>query len=335
MDVITGNHFPVPALEPAPAVVMAKVQQQETNNADLMAKTVCLSLKLCSLGLRKKVASNAVQSDADENMLHVSKEILNSKTFKDIKSLDNEVKKYIRSVWLPSPMFRNGIYLIPIVKLEEIDNKLEEFKVQRHELVQKFIVEYPALKEAAENQLKSLFNPLDYPEIGRIAQAFSMDTRYVTFSTPGKLKEISQAIWQREQDKAQKDWNDAMEECKMALREYYRDFVDHLVERMGTEETGDRKTFHASTITNFTHFLDTFKERNIVGDTELDKLVDEARQILNGVEAKSLRSNETLRDYIKDKFEEIKPQLDIMLVDRPRRKFKIKEITPEAGESVE
>jgi hypothetical protein len=325
---------------PAQTIVHApsaadKVQQGTASNADLMAKAICLSLKLSSLGIRKKVASNAVQSDADEDMLHVSKDLIESKTFKEIKSLDGKIKAYIRTVWLPSPMFKSGIYLIPIASLEDIDNQLEQFKSERHELVQKFIVEYPALKEAAETKLNSLFNPLDYPEISRIQRAFNMDTRYVTFSTPGKLKEISMTIWQREQDKAAKDMNEAMEEIKMSLREYYRDFMDHLVDRMGSEDDGSRKTFHVSTVAKFQNFLDTFQQRNIVNDAELAKLVEDGKAILGGVEPKSLRKNETLRDHIKEKFEVIKQQLDTMLVDRPRRKLKIKEEADEIGGTVE
>lgn len=329
-----------PVIGPSPVVsheithvtpIAAKIQANPEDNAKLMEKSICLSLKLSSLGIRKKVASNQVQSDADDDMLHVSKDILESETFKDIKTLDGKIKAYIKTVWLPSRMFKHGMYLIPIARLEEIDARLEEFKLERAALVIKFIEEYPALKEAAEAKLNSLFNPLDYPEVYQIQRAFNMVTRYVTFSTPGKLKEISPAIWQREMDKAAADVNEAVEEIKMTLREYYRDFMDHLVDRMGSEEDGKRKTFHASSIKKFQDFLNTFHERNVINDEQLANLVNEGKQILDGVDPKSLRKDETLRDHIKEKFEVIKQQLDTMLVDRPSRRLKIKEEkTPEA-----
>lgn len=303
--------------------VFDKIEQPEkTSNA--MENSIMLTVKLRVLGVRRKVSTSQVEVETDKSMLHVAKDILESETLKKIKSLDGDVRAYINTKCLPY-IFRNGMYLLPIQSLEKVDNKLLEFKEQREALVNQFVGEYEEVKAAAEPRLGVLYNPEDYPSVDRVRSMFSMETRYVTFSTPGKLKEIAPAIWQREIDKAREDITAATDEIKGLLRAGLAEITDHLVEKLSSKPDGSRKIFRDSLIGNVKEFLEDFNSRNIVNDVELAALVEKAKGCIEGVNAKELRDNDALRDSVKADFATIKESLDKMLILAPKRQFDFSE----------
>src|SRR5882724_7232318 len=115
---------------------------------NIFDKAMLLSVELHRLGTRKKVKSGAVTTDADAEMIHVSKDLLESKTYEDIVSLDGEIRQYVTSRALPGP-FRAGVYLLPNAAVQEVDRKLEAFKIMRARMADKFAVEYPDRARAA------------------------------------------------------------------------------------------------------------------------------------------------------------------------------------------
>ena len=299
--------------------VFDKIEQPEkVNNA--FDNSIIITVKLRVLGTRRKVSTSHIEVEADKEFIHVSKDILESDTLVKIKKLDGNVRSYINRHCLPYIM-KNGMYLLPITSLEKVDNKLLEFKTEREQLVNQFISEYESIKSNAEPKLGALFNPQDYPGVDQVRSMFSMDVRYVTFSTPGKLKEIAPAIWQREIDNARKDVSSQVDEIKGFLRVGLSELTNHLVDKLSNKDGGGRKVFRDSLVNNFREFLDDFNTKNIVNDTELAALVEKAKSCLDGVDPKSLRDSDVLREDVKTKFAAIKDTLDTMLESAPKRQF--------------
>lgn len=286
--------------------------------ANIFERAVCLSVAIHGLGNRKKVSSAEVRVDTDKEWLHVSKDLLEADSFEAIKTLDAKLKAFLAKRCLPS-MFRNGIYLLPVGLIEDVDARLQRYRAERESLVEAFLAEYPRLVDAARDRLKALFDQSDYPSVSRVRGAFSVETQYLTLTTPGKLKGISQALWEREKAKAEAMWVEASVEIKNVLREAMAGLVDHMVGKLTSNPDGKRQVFRDTLIGNMSEFLDTFAQRNITDDGELTALVDKARMLLNGSDANILRSDDYLREKVQAGFSEIKTELDGMLVDRPKR----------------
>lgn len=272
---------------------------------NILEKVLWLAVRLQRPGNRRKVPSALFTVPADKDLIHVSKRLLDSPELKAIEQLDGEIRKYLYSRCLPS-LFKNGVYLLPIGLVEEVEEKLNHDKKRRNELMEKFIQAYPANRKAAEKRLKKLYDPTDYVSEEDIRKSFRCDWQYVSFTVPGKLKEIDKALFRKARERAEKNWAEAAKEAQGLLREQMRELVGRLCERLTPDKKGKPKVFRNTLISNLKDFLDTFHARNITDDKRLEKLVEKAKKILNGVSPEGLREDPTKRDRVWKAFRGIK-----------------------------
>jgi hypothetical protein len=101
--------------------------------------------------------------------------------------------------------------------------------------------------------------------------------------------------------------------------------VDHVVDRL----SGEKKVFRDSLIENIRGFLSDFSQLNINDDKALESQVNRCRAILEGVDPKTLRSDEGFRSEIAKRMGMVQEQLDAMMIARPKRKIRV----PEANQS--
>ena len=70
-------------------------------------------------------------------------------------------------------------------------------------------------------------------------------------------------------------------------------------------------------------FLDSFSDRNLFADDQLAELVDQARDVVNGLSTDELRQDGNLRKYIADEMNQLRISVDGALEDLPRRKIRL------------
>lgn len=79
--------------------------------------------------------------------------------------------------------------------------------------------------------------------------------------------------------------------------------------------------FRDTLIGNIQEFINTFNQRNLLGDEELAYLVEKAKEILVGVNANLLRQDGSTRDRIQKQFADIDATLATMVTTKITRKF--------------
>lgn len=290
------------------------------NGHGLLDRAVCLSLAVGCLGTRRKVSSSNIQVDADKDLLHVSKAILESDELDAIKTLDGEMRAWLAKRALPSP-FRRGTYLIPIDLVEQVDGKIVEYQEKRRFLADAFLAVYDKSVEDAKKRLNGLFDASDYPSDERVRAAFYVDVRYLAFGVPAKLEGIRKDLFEREKAKAEAQWREASEEVRQALRAGLADVVDHMVERLQGNGDAKPKVFRDTLVENMTDYLDLFDPRNVTDDTQLAQLVERCRKTLDGVDANALRASDAIRTKVRDGMAQVQSVLDTMVIDRPARRI--------------
>jgi hypothetical protein len=305
---------------------MTATLEQDINSApplpalNITDKTCAISIDFGAIGNSRKVSTTEVEVDADKSMLRVNKTLLDSVELKAIGTHDSEVRASVLALSLPS-LFKSGVYLVPIAAIEKVEGILESAKAKRLELIDAFLKAYKARKAEAETRLKGLFNATDYPSPARVRECFVFEWRWVSFSTPAKLKEISVDFFKQEQEKAAAKWQQATDEITLLLRSNLKDLVDHMVERLTPGDDLRPKRFHATTVTNLQEFLANFAIRNVTDDAQLDMIVKSAQQLLSGVDTKLLKTNEAVRDSTKSGFELVKQCLDTLVTEAGSRKI--------------
>lgn len=283
-------------------------------------KTCCVSISFGCVGNSRKVSTSQVEVDTDKSLLAVSKKLLDSAELTAISKHDADTRSAVMAVSLPS-LFKTGVYLVPIPAIEKVQQLLTDAQVKRLALIDVFMKAYKERKGQAEVRLKALFNPQDYPSPARVRAAFEFDWQWVSFSTPGKLKEISSEFFKQEQEKAAAHWQQATNEITLLLRTGLKDLVDHMVDRLTPSDDGKTKKFHSSTIENIKEFLANFSIRNVTDDSQLEMIVKSAQSLLSGIDAKTIRTNEAVRDSTKHGFELVKQCLDGLVIDAGSRKI--------------
>jgi hypothetical protein len=178
---------------------------------------------------------------------------------------------------------------------------------------------YPNLIEAARMRLRELFSEDDYPPADQVQNLFSLSWNYVSFGVPESLATIDQALFEEQKQKQAAQWQEAQSVVQDLLRARTLEMVAHMTERLAPGADGKAKTFRNSMIENIDEFLEDFDSLNVTGDAELAALVASARELLNGVDAQTLRRSADLRASLSGAFGEIETQLNSLLVDKPTR----------------
>jgi hypothetical protein len=252
----------------------------------------------------------------------VSKHLVDSAELKAIGRFDGEIRRYLYNICLP---FEIGIHLLPIAALEQVEERLRQFSIDREQLVKAFLSAYPSLCLDAAKRLRGLYNPADYPPADEVAREFGFCWQYVSFGVPDQLKGISQEVWEQEREKAAQRMAEASSEIQHVLRDSMAKLVQHMADRLKEGPDGKPLRFKQTTVSNLVEFLRNFEFRNVTDDTELQGLVAQARQFLQGVSAEDLRTTGDLRTNLQQGMAGIAAQLDTMLTRAGGRKFRFDE----------
>ncbi len=289
---------------------------------DVAKKTVCIKVRVSTMGNTRKVSTTQIEADADKDLLRVSKRLVDSAELKAITRFDGEIRRFLYNICLP---FEIGIHLLPITALETVEHRLRQFAEDRRQLVHAFLSAYPGLCQDAGRRLRGLYNPTDYPPLDEVAREFGFSWQYVSFGVPEQLKGISREVWEQEREKAALRMAEASAEIQVVLRESMAKLVQHMADRLKEGPDGKPLRFKETTVSNLVEFLTNFEFRNVTDDNELQSLVAQARELIQGVNAGDLRTTGDMRTKVQQGMTELAGQLDTLLMRTGGRKFRFDE----------
>jgi len=236
-------------------------------------------------------------------------------SFKAVTAVRNRAQQYWRSLTLPFP--EPGIRLIGQDQIDPFNDQMGWFNQELEEAVTTLDEHYHELQAAARQRLGSLYNPADYPE--SLRGLFSMDWEFPAVEPPSYLMQLNPELYQQECERVAARFDESVRMAEEAFMAELGRLVEHLTERLTGQADGKPKVFRDSAIENLTVFFERFRQLNVRSNDQLDELVDQAQQIVQGIEPQSLRDNQTLRQTVATELVEVQSVLDGLLVDRPRR----------------
>jgi hypothetical protein len=294
-----------------------------TNAAQrLRTSTAAVRVSLGWLGVRKTLSPEQKAQAADTfgaegSFLSAGKKLLDTKhpTFKAVTAVKSRVISYWKGCSLPFP--EPGIRLIRQDRIEAFDTRMCQFRDELAEAVETLEEHYLELRQAARDRLGSLYNSADYPD--SLVGLFSIDYDFPSVEPPDYLLRLNPEIYEQEYRRVQDRFNDAVRLAEEAFIGELAKIVSHLTERLSGTEDGKPKVFRDSAVNNLVEFFERFRELNVRSSQHLDQLVEDAQQIVRGVEPQSLRDNQGLRQHVATELSRVQSVLDGLLVDRPRR----------------
>lgn len=305
--------------------------------ANVTQKAVCIIVNIESIGTSRKVPTSHVEVQADAERINVSKTLLQSEELSAIKRRDGFGRQWLYSRCIPNKVIKSGVFLCPIALIEQVEIYMVTWQAERTALVNKLAGIYETLVANDRIALKSEFVAEDYPGVklrddgtlkvnsNALAACFNIDWQFVAFETPSSLKQVSAEFFEAAKVKESAKWASVSEDVMYAIRSEARGLISNMVDKLTGKDDGKPKIFRNTLVTNMNDFLDLFDAKNVAGDQELSKLISNARQIMAGVTADTLRQQEPLRDSVRAQFAKLDGQLDAMLQDKPQRMITFEE----------
>lgn len=330
---------------PTPAVPTAVVNVKATELGEKVAReTVVLELHIGSPGFSKPINPEAfvkgardanpdvqeivdqivtdTRPDADPKLLHVSQDILDRTELKEINKLHARFNEWLRLRCIPCPIgLGRGFFLLRLNAVEEVNNAIETFKAQRAVLIDRFGEKYAQLKQDALEQRGQFYNEADYPEWSELRKRWKVESNYLSFNVPAALERVNRELFEAESQKVKLQLADAAEEARTALRESFAGLVTHFSDQLGVDDEGKRKKFHPASLERLKAFIDAFDMKSLTEDNELRGLLDQAKDIISGVDPAELRKDYTVRETLQVAFDNVNTKASELVVARERKFF--------------
>ena len=316
----TGQHTPPRGLQ---REALQPVTETTPNAAQRLRTTMAaVRLAFTWLGVRKTLAPEqrttaARAFHADRELLSASKLILDLKhpAYRAVAAVRSEASGYWRTVTLPFP--DAGIRLLPQNSLGMFASTMQTYRERLQESARELSSQYDTIKSEAQRRLGTLFNASDYPTT--LDGLFDLEVSYPTIDPPNYLMALHPDVYQAEQARVRERFESAVELAEQAFATELQRLTAHLAERLTGLHDGQPKVFRDSAVENLREFFERFRRLNIRSSPELDMLVEEAQQVITGIEPQQLRDSVRLRQMVARDFEQIQASVGGMLVDRPRR----------------
>ena len=306
--------------------VIAEPENEISNSMEALTRIrnnfVACRVKFKWFGTSKALTadqkSRAAESfGAEGAAISAAKRLIDTKhaSYRSLTSIKSQINRYWRDSSLPYP--ESGIRLIRSDAVDEFNSSLITFNGQLDSAVAELNNHFWDLKETARIRLGSLFNYEDYPS--SLSTEFEVSWDFPSVDAPDYLRRLSPEIYRRECERVQSQFTKSVELATQMFQDQLAELVEHLVERLSNDESGQQKTFRDSTIQNLISFFDRFKQLNIGSDEGLSELIAQAQSVIRGISPQQLRRNESLRQRIASQMSAVQASLDGMMVDRPRR----------------
>jgi hypothetical protein len=254
---------------------------------------------------------------AEGTFLSAGKKLLDTRheAFKAVTALRGRMIAYWRGISLPYP--EPGIRLVRQGDIQAFTVQMTSLRAELEEAVAALDEHYGELREAARLRLGQLFNAGDYPT--SLRGLFGVAWDFPSVEPPDYLRQLSPQLYEEESRRVAARFDEAVRLAEEAFATELVRLVDHLAERLSGQEDGRPKIFRDSAVENLTEFFQRFRALNVRSNQELDDLVARAQHAISGVEPQSLRTSQVLRQDVTDGLTQVGAQLDLWLVDRPRR----------------
>jgi len=297
--------------------------QPTTSPAQRLRTTMAgVRVSISWMGVRKSLSqeqkSRAAEAfGAEGDYVSAAKKLLNTghPAFKAVTAVRHRILSLFKGMSLPYP--EPGIRLIRQDDIAVFNVQMQTLKAELHEAVERLDEHYAELRSAARQRLGSLYDDADYPE--SLLGLFDVEWDFPAFEPPDYLRQLSPELYRQECQRVQARFDEAVRLAEEAFLSELAKLVSHLADRLSGSEDGKPKIFRDSAVENLRGFFERFRQLNIGSNEQLDELVGQCQQIVEGIQPQDLRDQQSLRQHVSTELSGVKSVLDGLLVDRPRR----------------
>ena len=288
----------------------------------LRQRMAAVRLSFTWLGVRKSLttaqkAQAAESFGAEGKYLSAGKKLLDTAhpAFRTVTGVRSAIQGYWRGVSLPYP--EPGLRLIRQDRIEAFDEQLRLLRADLSGAVAILQQEYESLRERARERLGELYSANDYPS--SLTDLFAVDWEFPAVEPPDYLRQLSPELYDQERQRITARFDDAVQLAEEAFTSELARLVSHLTERLAGTVDGQPKVFRDTAVSRLHEFFERFRSLSVHSDADLDRLVEQAQEVLSGVNPQQLRDKSKLRQHVATQLSVVQSSLDGLMMNRPRR----------------
>ncbi len=237
--------------------------------------------------------------DAADGTAKVRKQLIGKDDLKALKASIDGARLLHKSLTLA--WSDNGDRLLPVDQLENYKTALqvciEEVERQRAD----FVGRYEALVEKARVELGQMFSEDDYPDTDEIAEKIGL--QYEILPVPSASHFIAD-VGTEEADRIKRDierrTQAKLDAAMVGLYERVETAMRKLVARLGTDDDGNPKPVHKSTLEALKTIAGSIPALNLTEDTKMDEIAERLNRAIGTVDIGDLRCKSKKRSKVEE-----------------------------------
>lgn len=198
------------------------------------------------------------------------------------------------------PWSDNGLRLLPMDNFLAYKERVGVIEEEFDGLVEDFLTDYPNLVSAAAFQLGSLFDRNEYPDVNDIADKFKFSYVFSPVPVAGDFRiDINEQAKAELEEQFKQNFDERLQNAMRSAWARLHECLTHVSERLEDNESGDRKLFRDSLVTNAQELVEMLKVLNVTKDPELERARHQLAQTFTGLDAKDLREDADTRKGVR------------------------------------
>ena len=256
---------------------------------------------------KKMVSMYASHSQSDSSMHSGKTDLIESSWVSEIKSLETKARDLRDEYTVPwfgetedegdgKPKFvkKDGMRLLPAGCITSYQDKLASLRKKWESAVDEFVNRWGEIIEDSRERLNGDFDPTKYPSAQHIRSRFQMRTEFMPMPDNSRLPSYLQ-------DGMDDMYDDRVKAAGTELRIRLADKLKHLRDKcanVGGESAGK---FYTSNVTNVLELCELLPDMLIGDDPELVKAIEDAKRMLDGLDADAIKSSEIIAQDVRSK----------------------------------
>ena len=277
-------------------------------------KALLVSLQIGNVPQTKKIkpASDRLEIDhhVAPNQAAVISRLFAKEDVKGLQQAAGAARNRFKELTLP---FGRGQGLIPTARyfdfLEEMTKLKNTFESEKEYILDNI---QKVLRNAADVN-GALYDAANYPSLGDLRDAiyFSIEVNPVPSATAfDELANLSKDEIEVLKKEAVLNAQDRTEVAMKDLFGRLLKTLKHTADRLTDEETGERKIFHDTLVTNIQKAVTAAETLNLSEDENLKQLTEAVKEIIDGLSANDLRKDSELRKETAAKAAELASRIE-------------------------
>jgi len=241
-----------------------------------------------------------------------------------ITALDDRIRTWLKTKCVAYPL-ADAVYLVPRPILSEVDDRLDQYEDERKQAIGELARVYLWGCDQAKVDLGPLHRAEWYPSTAEQFCARYYVTRgFIPLWVPDdRLKEEAGDLYQREQERCRERISRAADEIVLGMRASLLTLTQELQDALTRkDEAGRPKSFKSTTLEKVREWIETFRYRNVTGDQELARVVEQAREALKGVDASAIKSSNATRAAVVATMATVTSTLASLASAKPTRRIR-------------